>query len=400
VGTPRGGWLRSVAAGVVGVLAVLLLLVSAIAVWARVTLFDSDKVAALAGDALAEPEVTEALADRVSQEVFAAVDVEALLENVLPSSLDRLAPVMTGGLQAAVDRGLTEAFESPEVQDLVINLVRRAHSAAMRLLEGDGLVDGITVVDGAVTLNLLPLLDRGLTRLQSFGLLSDVDLPDLTADGDPQQQIAELESALGRDLPEDFGQLVVYQSDRLSDAQASVESAQRTLVLAKRALWVLLIATVFSIALTIVLARNRWRAAMLLGLGTVAAIVIARTGVRRVRDDAPELVERPGGKAALAAMLDGAASGLLRTFGLVLLAGAVVALIAFFVRDRQRSDLLLIAGIVAGAVVVGLLGLTIWSLLLGIVVGVAVPFVARQIWPARDATPPTPPTPTTPTAPA
>jgi hypothetical protein len=395
VTTTRGGWLRGVAAGVVGVLAVVLLLVSAIAVWARVTLFDSDKIAALAGDALAEPEVTEALANRVTQEVFAAVDVETLLDDVLPNSLDRLAPVMTGGLQAAVDRGLTEAFENPEVQDLIIDLVRRAHSAAMRLLEGDGLVDGITVVDGAVTLNLLPLLDRGLTRLQSFGLLSDVELPDLTADGDPQQQIADLESALGRDLPEDFGQLVVYQSDRLSDAQASVESAQRTLVLAKRALWVLLIAAAALIALTIIIARNRWRAAMLLGLGTVAAIVIARTGVRRVRDDAPELVERPGGKAALAAMLDGAASGLLRTFGLVLLTGAVVALIAFFVRDRQRSDLLVIAGVVTGAVVVGLLGLSIWSLLLGIVVGVAVPYVARQIWPDHDTTPTTSPTPTT-----
>ena len=53
----EGGW-RSVVAGIIGVLAVLLLLVSAIAVWARVTLFDSDKIAALAGDALAEPEVT------------------------------------------------------------------------------------------------------------------------------------------------------------------------------------------------------------------------------------------------------------------------------------------------------------------------------------------------------
>jgi hypothetical protein len=374
-------------AGIVGVLAVLLLLVSAIAVWARVTLFDSDKIAALAGDALAEPEVDAALADRVTQELFTAVDVDALLSEVLPSSLDRLAPTIAGGLQAAVDRGLTEAFGNPEVQELITNLVRRAHAAAMRLLEGDGLVDGITVVDGAVTLNLLPLIDRGLTRLQSFGLLSDVQLPELSADGNPTEQIAELEAALNRDLPDDFGQLVVYESDRLSDAQASVENAQRTLVLVKRALWVLLIATAALIALTIIIARNRWRAALLLGLGTVAAIVIARTGVRRVRDDAPDLIERPGGKAALAAMLDGAASGLLRVFGLVLLVAAVVALIAFFRRDRQRSDLLLIAAVVAGVVVVGLLGLSIWSLLLGIVVGVTVPFMARQVWPAQETTP-------------
>jgi hypothetical protein len=378
---------RSIAAGILGVLAVFLLLLSAIAVWARATLFDSDKVAALAGDALAEPEVTAALADRVTQELFSAVDVDAFVSDVLPDSLTRLAPTIAGGLQAAVDRGLTEAFENPEVQEVIINLVRRAHAAAMRLLEGDGLVDGITVVDGAVTLNLLPLLDRGLTRLQSFGLLSDVELPTLTADGDPQQQVAELESALGRDLPDDFGQLVIYQSDRLADAGASVENAQRTLVLVKRGLVVLLVATVALLALTIIIARNRWRAVLLLGLGTVAAIVIARTGVRRVRDDAPELVKRPGARAALGAVLDGAASGLLRTFGLVLLAGAVVALIALFRRDRQRGDLLLIAAVVAGVVVVGLLGLSIWSLLLGIVVGVAVPIVVRQLWPESSPPP-------------
>jgi hypothetical protein len=371
------------------VFAVLLLLVSAIAVWARVTLFDSDKIAALAGDALAEPEVDAALADRVTQELFTAVDVDALLGEVLPSSLDRLAPTIAGGLQAAVDRGLTEAFGNPEVQELITNLVRRAHAAAMRLLEGDGLVDGITVVDGAVTLNLLPLIDRGLTRLQSFGLLSDVQLPDLSVDGNPTEQIADLEAALDRDLPENFGQLVVYESDRLSDAQASVESAQRTLVLAKRALWVLLIATVALIALTIIVARNRWRAALFLGLGTVAAIVLARTGVRRVRDDAPELVERPGGKAALAAMLDGAASGLLRIFGIVLLVGAVVALIAFFRRHRQRRDLLLIGAVLAGVIVVGLLGFSIWALLIGILAGVGVLVLVRALWPESDTTAPT-----------
>ena len=74
-------------------------------------------------------------------------------------------------------------------------------------------------------------------------------------------------------------------------------------------------------------------------------------------------------------------------FGLVLLAGAVVALIAFFRRDRQRGDLLLIAAVVAGVVVVGLLGLSLWSLLLGIAVGVAVPFVVRQLWPETSPPP-------------
>jgi hypothetical protein len=394
--TGGGGRVRSVAAGILGVLAVVLLLLSAIAVWARVTVFDSDRVASIVGDALAEPEVSQALADRVTEQVFAAVDVDSFLDDVLPGQLSRLAPVISGGLEEAVDRGLTRVFESPDVQELLTNLVRRAHAAAMRLLEGDGLVDGIAVVDGAVTLNLVPLVSRGLVRLQGFGLLSDVDVPDATAEGDPEQQIADLEAALGRPLPDDFGQLVVYRSEQLADAQRSLAEAQRTLVLVKRAFWVLLGATVLFLALTMVLARDRWRAALFLGLGAVAAMVIARTIVRRVRDDAPELVVRPGAKAAVTSILDNAASGLLRAFGVVLGLAVVVAAVAFLLRRRRRDDLTLIVAVAAGAVTVALLGFSIWTLLAGIVVGVAVIVGARWLWPAATSTPPAP----TPTAPA
>jgi hypothetical protein len=347
-----------------------------------VTVFDSDRVATIVGNALAEPEVSQALADRVTEQVFTAVDVDSFLDEVLPAQLSRLAPVIAGGLEDAVDRALTRVFESPDVQDLLTNLVRRAHAAAMRLLEGDGLVDGITVTDGEVTLNLVPLISRGLVRVQDFGLL--------TAEGDPAQQIADLEAALGRPLPDDFGQLVVYRSERLADAQASVEQAQRTLVLVKRAFWVLLAATVLFLALTIVLAHDRWRAALFLALGAVAAMVIARTTVRRVRDDAPELVVRPGAKAAVTSILDDAASGLLRSFGVVLGLAVAVAVIAFLLRHRRRDDLTLMIAVVAGAIVVALLGFSIWALLAGIVVGVAVVFGARWLWPAATATPPAP----------
>jgi hypothetical protein len=372
------------------VLAVVLLLVSAIAVWARATVFDSDRVAGIVGDALAEPEVSQALADRVAEQVFAAVDVDAFLDSVLPAQLSRLAPVISGGLEDAVDRAMTRVFESPDVQELLTNLVRRAHAAAMRLLEGDGLADGISVVDGAVTLNLVPLISRGLVRVQDFGLLSDVDVPEATAEGDPTQQIADLEAALGRPLPDDFGQLVVYRSDRLADAQTSLQEAQRTLVLVKRAFWVLLAATVVFLALTIVLARDRWRAALFLGLGAVAAMVIARTVVRRVRDDAPELVVRPGAKAAVTSILDDAAGGLLRAFGVVLGLAIAVAAVAFLLRHRRRDDLTLIIAVVAGAIVVALLGFSIWALLAGIVVGGAVIFGGRWLWPAATSTPPAP----------
>ncbi len=48
-----------------------------------------------------------------------------------------------------------------ETETVFRRLAERAHRAAMRLLQGDGLLDGISVNDGAVTLNLLPLVGRG-----------------------------------------------------------------------------------------------------------------------------------------------------------------------------------------------------------------------------------------------
>ena len=51
-------------------------------------------------------------------------------------------------------------------------LIDRAYDRAMELLRGDGLVDGINVVDGQVTLNTLPLIGRGLEAIQSVGLLT------------------------------------------------------------------------------------------------------------------------------------------------------------------------------------------------------------------------------------
>ena len=75
---------------------------------------------------------------------------------------------------------------------VITEVVERAHRRAMQLLEGDGLVDGITVVDGEVSVNLLPLIGRGLTQLQGLGLFSDLEVPEMTADGNPDDQIAAL----------------------------------------------------------------------------------------------------------------------------------------------------------------------------------------------------------------
>jgi hypothetical protein len=393
-GRQRG---RTIGAAVIGVVAVLVLSVTIVAVWAKATVLRAEPVADLVGDALEEPEVQAALATYITETVANAVDLESVVTSILPSQLARFAPAIAGGAETVVERRLTEVLGTETVRNIVTTVVERAHNRAMRLLEGDGLVDGITVQNGEVTVNLLPLVGRGLEAVQSAGLLSDVQLPELTADGDPAQQIAELSAALGRDLNPDLGQLVVYRSESLESAQETVQNAQRILALAERAVWVLVVLSVVLIAATILVAARRWRAALVLGLGTAAAMVLLRTAVREVAADAPNLVRRPGAKAALGAILDGASATLLRLAGVVLIIALLVVALTLLRTRWRRQDLVLTVAVVVGTALVAVLGVRLWSIALGVAVGIAVAFVARRVLPPA-APPPTEPSTAPPSA--
>lgn len=366
-------------AGVLGVLAVLGLALSVVAVWAPRVVFDRDEVSRLAADAFAEPDVQAGLAMYVTDQVFSAVGVEDVIEQVAPGSITRFAPLLATGAQTAVQNALTRVIASDEGQQLLTVVVGRGHDRAMRLVRGDGLLDGVHVNEGEVSLNLLPLVSRGLLRLQQLGLLDRINVPTLTIDGDPAAQRAELSAALGRELPATFGQLVVYRSEAIADAQESVQNVQRMLVAAKRALVTLLIVTVVLVVATVLVAPRRWRAVLVLGMGVAAVMVLLRSAVRVAVDQVPDVATRPGGRAALDAIASGASSSLLRLAGVVLILGLVAAAVALFRLRWTRTDLVLVAAVAVGVAIVSVLGFGLWPVVAGLAVAVAVPFVARAI---------------------
>jgi len=365
------GGVRSIAAGVLGVLAVVVLLPCTVAMWARATVFNTDKIGDAVAGALARPEVDDALAQWVTDQIVSAVDVDTAVSNVVPDQLSRLEPTIVAGVTQAVDRLMTRVISDPQVQEVIVNVAERAHSRLVKILEGGGITDGIKVVNGQVTVNLLPLVGRGLVLLQNLGLFDNLVVPDLTADGDPTQQIADLEQATGRDLPDDFGQLVVYQSQALSDAQASVQKAQQAVILAKRAVWLLAALTVVFVAAAIALARDRWRAVLWLSLGFAGAMILLRTAVRRVDQDAPSLAVRPGGQAAIDSIVGDLSEGLMRLAGVVVILAAVAILFSLFRRHWLQSDLVIVGAVLFGVVVLAVVGFSLGALLLAAVVGAA-----------------------------
>lgn len=328
------GRLRSLGAFLTGCVAIVGLLVSVLAVWATDVLFDSTEVSTAVERALAEQEVTDSMASLLTTAAFEAADLESRMEALLPGELAQLVPALVGGVRSSLEQRLADLLATEGARDLVVAVVERSHAALMRLLEGDGFVDGISVTDGEVRLNLLPLVVLGLRELQGLGYLDGIELPRLTAAGDPAEQIAALEATFGRTLPPDLGQLTVYESDSLDDASATVAAAQRMLVLVKRAVAAVIALTLGAVVATVLLARGRRRAVLTLAIASVAVMLVARSIVRKILDEAPVVVVDPGGRAAVSAMLQSLTSGLFVLVTLVLVLAAAVAVVAFL-RSEQ-----------------------------------------------------------------
>ena len=82
--------------GVIGVIGVL---ASVVAVWAHQTIFSSEKVADAVDQALLNPEVNDALALFLTDEVMDALPLETFVEERVPAELQPLAPVFVGGVR-------------------------------------------------------------------------------------------------------------------------------------------------------------------------------------------------------------------------------------------------------------------------------------------------------------
>jgi hypothetical protein len=292
---------RPTFAGIAGVLAVLMFVLGALGFWTKSAVLDTDRFESYVTDVLRQPEVTEAIATYVVDQTEQVVQLEARIEEALPPRVVNLLgdelDWIIAGVRSLYTQAVTGIVESEQFQGIVVQAAGTAHAGFVRLLEGDGLLDGINVDEDRITLNLLPLVSRALLAVQDrFGLLADVEVPELTRDGDPAEQQAQLEDALGRDLPDDFAQLTVYEGEQVAQASESVQQAQQIFAFITRALWVLVGLGLVLGAVAIVLARRRVRAALTMILGAGVLMLVTRIVVGIVAGDVTAEVSAPAGR--------------------------------------------------------------------------------------------------------
>lgn len=232
-------------------LATLLLFVSTLTIWSKRQLLDSDAWADSSSQLLANEEIRAVVSQTLVDHLFERVDVGAQLGERLPEDAQAVAPALAATLESAAVRGADRLLQSPRVQTLWKELNRRAHAGVIRLLEGEdlGRNGNVSTVDGAVTLDLRPLVVELAARLG-------------------------LEDRLEADADPGAGQIVLLKPDQLGAAQTAVQAFQvlsSFLVIAAFALY----------ALAIYLARGSRR--LLLGASGASLVFVGLVIVFLIR---------------------------------------------------------------------------------------------------------------------
>ncbi len=290
-------------------LATILLFVSSLTVWSKRQLLDDQAWADTSSQLLANDEVRGAIAQKLSDALFARVDVEAQLRERLPPRSQGVASALAATLQntvgpAAADRLL----QRPRVQTLWENANKRAHAAVLRVLEGKelGKNGNISTANGEVTLDLRPAIKRLATRLGVEDKLK--------ANADPTA-----------------GQLVIMKSDQLSAAQTAVK-----ILKALSSLLVIVVVALY--ALAIYLARGRRR--LLLGAtgATLVLIGLVIASLRRFVGTAvvDSLVKTEANKHPVS-VIWGLETSVLRDIAVILVVYGVLVLLATALAGPNRG---------------------------------------------------------------
>jgi hypothetical protein len=308
--------------GVLVVLSSIMVLVSTVGLWAYRQVFNTDVFVGHVDSVLSNPQVQTNLANYLTDQVMTAINPEARAKAALPAQADPLIGPVVSAMRSFVNQAALKVVSSDQFHTLVTDATRRAHDAAINLLEGKK-VAGLTINGNQVVFNTLPMIDQVLQQISQQGLLGNLSVPDLsTSNGQPSAQAQELAGKLGVTLPPDFGQIVVFTSDSLHTAQVALRLIKRVLVL-------LVVLTVVLIALSLVFSLHRLRTLAELGVGIAVAMLVAWAVTRAILKDVLGKVKTAASRQTLRSVATDFLSGLRALAIILAVIGIVVALIAF-----------------------------------------------------------------------
>jgi hypothetical protein len=313
---------RGVVAVALVVVTSILFTVSVTAVWARRNALNTDRYVQTIGPVAEDVRVQRALGRYLTTQVMSAIDPEELFKTALPERGQILAAPLTSALQGFVNDRVDAFLATDSFSRLWVQINEVAHERVVDALEGD-LPPSLQIQGNDVVLNVVPVLNQVLARIgeaspEIFG--RTVDLPTVTVDEIPAEAVQKIERALGRPLPDNFGQFTVFDASKLQQVQDTVTLFNKLVVVA-------VILAIVLFALTLWVSPRRRRTLLQLMVGIALGIVIIRRLGLRLEDDVVELV-KPENRDAVKVVVGAFVSSLLDATAWILGIAAVVAAVA------------------------------------------------------------------------
>jgi hypothetical protein len=330
--TPKPhGRLRRFGANLALVLACLVLVFALLATWTQQVVLNTNRFMDVVGPVPTDPAVQASIADFVSTQVVTTLDLQDRVANVLPPKGAFLAAPITSALQQRLSNLVLTTVSSERFAQIWDSALRSLHEELVRVLRGQSTV--ITIDQGVLYLNVLPLVGQVVTELQNEGFIpASVTLPDFSGtDPGPIQQ--KLSETFGITIPPTFGQIPLVESAALTKAQTAVKLLDVLVIV----LWLLVIGLM---ALAIWATSRRRRMVLMLALGSIVALLLFRVILRGVENWLVSNVADPGSAATVQALTDAVLDNLFSLMWWFVLLAAAVALVTLFggrARTAARS---------------------------------------------------------------
>lgn len=250
---PHGGRWRAAAAAVLITLACLLAPLSATAVWASRQISDTDRYVETVAPLANDPAVQSTIADAVTREIFAAIDIQAITAETLDAisqqglpprvaaNLQALTGPLVNGLEGFIRTQVGNVVASPQFATVWKEANQTAHAELVKLLEGNQ-SGALSAQNDTVTLNLAPIIAQVKERLVAGGF------------------------SLADKIPVVDKSIVLVQSDGVTKAQGLYR------LLNTLGVWLPIIA-LFLLAAGVYVARNHRRALLMGALGFAGAML-------------------------------------------------------------------------------------------------------------------------------
>jgi hypothetical protein len=317
---------RRIIAAILAVLSGLFVAAGVTSVWVHKTTYKTSQWVATVGPLAKDPRIQAALATWTTQQVTQAVDTQDFFEELLPAKAQPLAGPLSTVVNTFVSEAAQRFFASSAFQQIWISANRDAHAEIVRVLNGK---HAVSIKDGKVQLNLLPVIDEVLQTVdqKTNGRFSKQigSVTDLT----PDQARAKLSEALGRPLPEDFGTITIFEQQQLSTVQKAVR-------LFNDLVYAIVIGGLLLIGLAFGIAPDRRRIAIWVGLSG-AGFLIAFRAIARASGRQVVTIVLPLYRDATQAVVSRVLASYLDTTLITLLLFLAIALIAFLAGPSRAA---------------------------------------------------------------